>query len=417
MMNYSETLRYLYGQYLDFQQHGRKAYKPGLDGARQLDALFGHPHRRYATIHVGGTNGKGSTAHLLAAVLQRAGYRTGLYTSPHLTDFRERIRVNGCKIPEADVVAFVAEHRAAVEPLRPSFFELATMMAFCHFAQQAVDVAVVEVGLGGRLDTTNVIAPLLSIITNIGLDHTDLLGGTLAQIAAEKAGIIKPGTPVVVGERQPEVAHIFAARAAACGAPLTFADQQEHNLQRYPLDLRGGYQRQNLRTVLAALEVLRRRSPLAFTAQHVAEGLRTAAAATGLRGRWQQLGAAPKVVCDVAHNAHGLREAMAQLERERQGQLHIVFGMVADKDIDSALATLPADARCYFTQASTPRALPAEQLAAKGRGRGLQGEAFTTVAQALAAARGHAAAGDFIYVGGSTFVVADALAEAEGAGQ
>jgi dihydrofolate synthase/folylpolyglutamate synthase len=349
---------------------------------------------------------------MLAAVLQRAGYKVGLYTSPHLTDFRERIKVNGCEVPEGYVVELVEKSRAAAEPVRPSFFELTTMLAFSYFAQQQVDVAVVEVGLGGRLDTTNVITPALSIITNIGLEHTDLLGDTLEKIAAEKAGIIKPGVPVVVGEYQQEVAHVFEQKARTCGAPLTFASlrRNRYDSGKYLLDLHGDCQQQNLCTVLTAVDCLRRHNAFPISEQHVADGLRTAAATTGLRGRWQQIGDHPKTICDVAHNAHGMQLAMKQLARERQGQLHVVFGVMADKDIDSILATLPSNARYYFAQASTPRALPVEALLSKGSAVGLQGRAFATVRQALLAAKKGATPSDFIYVGGSTFVVADALA-------
>jgi dihydrofolate synthase/folylpolyglutamate synthase len=410
-MDYAEALQYLYALAPDFQKVGKPAYKPGLGNTMLLDAMFGHPHRRFTSVHVAGTNGKGSTSHMLAAALQRAGYRVGLYTSPHLNDFRERIKVNGAEIPPQRVAEFVEKRCAAVEHIRPSFFELTMMMAFDFFAQQEVDAAVVEVGLGGRLDSTNVITPALSVITNIGLDHTDLLGDTLEKIAREKAGIIKPGVPVVVGEHQPEVAHVFEQKAAACGAPLTFASLRygSRDVAGYELDLYGSYQQRNLCTTLAALDSLRQRNIFSFSQQDVEDGLRTAAATTGLRGRWQQLCSAPKIVCDTAHNAHGLRQTMAQLAHENYGSLHIVFGMAADKDVDSAATLLPRAARCYFTQASVARAMPAGALADRCRAAGLQGEAYPTVAQALLAAIKNAAANDFIYVGGSTFVVADAL--------
>jgi dihydrofolate synthase/folylpolyglutamate synthase len=410
-MTYAEALQYLYSQTPDFQKVGKLAYKPGLGNTLLLDEHFGHPHRRFASVHVAGTNGKGSTSHMLAAVLQSAGYKVGLYTSPHLNDFRERIKVNGIEIPEQRVVDFVEQHRAAVERIRPSFFELTMMMAFDFFAQEKVEAAIVEVGLGGRLDSTNVITPALSIITNIGLDHTDLLGDTPEKIAREKAGIIKPGVPVVVGEYQPEVAHVLEQKAAGCGAPLTFASRQYscRDAARYKLDLHGSYQQRNLCTALAAIECLRQRSVFSLSQKNIEDGLRTAAAATGLRGRWQQLCGAPKIICDTAHNPHGLQQTMAQLAREEYGRLHIVFGMVAGKDIDSAAALLPRSALYYFTQASVPRAMPADAVAGTCRTAGLQGEAYPTVAQAMLAAVKNAAANDCIYVGGSTFVVADAL--------
>ncbi|MDR0711789.1 MAG: bifunctional folylpolyglutamate synthase/dihydrofolate synthase [Prevotellaceae bacterium] len=410
-MTYAETLQYLYAQSPDFQEAGKRAYKPGLDNTLRLDERLGHPHRRFTSVHVAGTNGKGSTSHLIAAVLQNAGYKVGLYTSPHLIDFRERIRVNGREIPEQYVAGFAEMHKATVESIHPSFFELTMMMAFEFFAQEKVDAAVVEVGLGGRLDSTNVITPALSIITNIGLDHTDLLGDTLEKIAREKAGIIKPGVPVVVGEYQPEVAHIFEQKAAECSSPLVFANRQRSSADtaKYELDLYGDYQQRNLCTAIAALDCLQERGVFSFYPKNMEEGFRTAATVTGLRGRWEQLCANPKIICDTAHNAHGLQQTMAQLAHTACGQLHIVFGMVADKDISGAVALLPRSARYYFTQADIPRALPVGALAGKCRAAGLQGEEYPTVAQALRAAKANAAANDIVYVGGSTFVVADAL--------
>jgi dihydrofolate synthase/folylpolyglutamate synthase len=410
-MTYAETLQYLYAHAPDFQEAGKRAYKPGLDNTLLLDERFGHPHRRFTSIHVAGTNGKGSTSHLLAAVLQSAGYRVGLYTSPHLNDFRERIKVNGAEIPEQRVVDFAEKHRGAVERIRASFFELTMMMAFDFFAQANVEAAVVEVGLGGRLDSTNVITPALSIITNVGLDHTDLLGDTLEKIAREKAGVIKPGVPVVVGEYQPETAHVFVQKAAECRSPLVFASRlrSRNDTAPYALDLHGDYQQRNLCTVLAALDGLRERGVFSFSQKHIEDGLRTAAAVTGLRGRWEQLGDKPKIICDTAHNVHGLQQTTAQLARTAYEHLHIVFGMAADKDVDGAAALLPRNARCYFTQAATPRALPAGALADRCRAAGLQGEVYQTVAQALYAAKKSAAANDLIYVGGSTFVVAEAI--------
>ena len=426
MKTYKETLDYLYTRVPMFQQVGSAGYKEGLDNTLLLDAHFGHPHRRYRTIHVAGTNGKGSCSHTLAAILQSAGYRVGLYTSPHLVDFRERIRVDGVPITQERVVEFVNAERAFFEPLRPSFFELTTALAFTWFAEQKVDVAVVEVGLGGRLDCTNIISPSLSIITNISFDHTQFLGDTLAKIASEKAGIIKPSTPVVIGETTPETRPVFLRKALDTGAPIRFAEEDGALLSASPLaeggflyvtadygELRGelgGYcQEKNTRTLLTALRTVREAFPR-VDERSVREGFARVCELTGLQGRWQRLDSRPADVCDTGHNVGGLRYIAEQLRRQTCRQLRIVFGMVSDKDADGVLSLLPADAVYYFTQASVRRARPSGELRELASRHGLEGEAYPDVVSAFHAAMHDASADDFIFVGGSSFVVADLLA-------
>lgn len=425
-MTYDETLRYLYASAPLFQQIGAGAYKEGLETTRTLDAHFGHPHRKYLTIHIGGTNGKGTCSHSVAAVLQAAGYRVGLYTSPHLVDFRERIRVDGVPMPEAYVVDFVARERSFFEPLRPSFFELTTAMAFKYFADAAVDIAVVEVGLGGRLDCTNIVQPVLSVVTNISLDHTQFLGHTLAAIAGEKAGIFKAGTPAVVGEATPETRPVFPDAAARVGASLVFAEDAPEVLavSRDAADewrfesrtfgsvrssLTGAYQERNMNTLLTALRELGR-AGVRFSADDVRAGLAQVQATTGLRGRWETLRQAPTVVCDTGHNVGAWQYLAPQLRAQRCRRLRVVFGMAGDKDVRSVLALLPRDAAYYFTQASVRRALPAADLLREAKACGLAGAAYPTVASAYTQALADADADDFLFVGGSSFVVADLLA-------
>jgi len=407
-MIYSEAIDYLYRQAPMFQQHGAKAYKSGLENTVALDAVFNHPHRAYKTIHVAGTNGKGSTSHLLASVLQCAGYKVGLYTSPHLRDFRERIRVNGAMISEQAVVAFVEAHQALVEELQPSFFEITTALAFRYFAQQQVDVAVIEVGLGGRLDCTNIIAPELAIITNISLDHTDLLGNTLEKIAAEKAGIIKPNTPVVIGETQPESAPIFRNVARAQNAPILFAETELVGNPLPTCALKGIYQVKNSRTVLVALAQLHQKG-FDITDAAIEQGFLEVVERTGLQGRWQVLGNKPTIVCDTGHNEGGIRLVVEQLAQQSFERLHIVFGMVSDKKIDHVLALLPKNAVYYFTKAHIPRALDEKILQAQAATFGLAGTSYTSVNEALEAAKKNASERDFIFVGGSNFVVAEII--------
>ena len=409
-MDYQATLDYLYNSAPLFQQVGAGAYKEGLANTWALDEHLGHPHRSYRTIHIAGTNGKGSCSHTLAAILQEAGYRVGLYTSPHLLDFRERIRVNGQPVPEEYVIRFVEEERAFFEPLHPSFFELTTAMAFRYFADAGVDVAVVEVGLGGRLDCTNIIRPDLCIITNISLDHVQFLGNTLAKIAGEKAGIIKPGIPVVIGETTPETRPVFAKRAEETGAPIHFAEEEA--VRDYPdmeFELKGLYQAKNSRTLLAALPLLQE-AGYRIREEHIRSGFARVTELTGLMGRWQKLQEHPMLVCDTGHNVGGIQYVAEQLRRLVCRQLHIVIGMVNDKDVRGVLALLPREAVYYFTQASVKRALPAEQLARLAAEAGLEGEVYPDVSSAVRAAQEKSLPEDFIFVGGSTFIVADLLA-------
>ena len=409
-MNYQDTLEYLYNSAPMFQQVGAGAYKEGLENTRALDAHFRHPHEHFHSLHIAGTNGKGSCSHTLAAILQSAGYRVGLYTSPHLVDFRERIRVNGQPISEDYVIRFVEEERAFFEPLSPSFFELTTAMAFKYFADEKVDVAVVEVGLGGRLDCTNIIHPDLCIITNISLDHTQFLGHTLAQIAGEKAGIIKPGIPVVIGETTPETRPVFYQKAQEEGAPIHWAEEEGHE-NDYPglsFELKGLYQEKNRRTLLTALPILKEIG-YRLTENDIRQGFAHVVELTGLMGRWQKLQDSPTLICDTGHNTGGIAYIAQQLRAQPCHRLHIVLGMVNDKDIRGVLALLPHEADYYFTQACVKRALPADELARLGTEAGLKGEAFANVPAAVRAAQKRSLPEDFIFVGGSTFVVADLL--------
>lgn len=409
-MDYQHTLEYLYNSVPMFQQVGSSAYKEGLENTLALDEHFGHPHRNFRTIHVAGTNGKGSCSHTLAAILQEAGYRTGLYTSPHLVDFRERIRVNGQPVPEEYVIRFVEEERSFFEPLSPSFFELTTAMAFRYFADQKVDVAIIEVGLGGRLDCTNIIRPDLCIITNISFDHTQFLGSTLAQIASEKAGIIKQDIPVVIGETTPETRPVFAEKAQAVQAPICFAEDhvpEEYSDMDY--ELKGLYQEKNRRTLLTALPLLKK-AGYHLSEQAIRNGFAHVCELTGLMGRWQKLQDAPTLICDTGHNVGGITYIAEQLKQQTYRKLHIVMGMVNDKDIRGVLALLPRDADYYFTKASVKRALPESELARLANAAGLQGECYPDVPTAVRAAQEKSLPEDFIFVGGSSFIVADLLA-------
>lgn len=426
MMTYDETVRYLYDSTPVFEHVGASAYKEGLDNTQALDEHFGHPHRCYKTIHVAGTNGKGSCSHTLAAILQSAGCKVGLYTSPHLVDFRERIRVNGVCISEKRIVDFVEQERSFFEPLHPSFFELTTALAFKYFAEQQVDIAVIEVGLGGRLDCTNIITPLLSVITNISFDHTRFLGNTLAKIAGEKAGIIKKGVPMVIGETTAETRPVFAARAREVGAPIRFAEDapvvrssvalpdggREYRLSDGRTvcgELSGDYQEANMNTVLTAVEELRRQG-IALSESDVEQGIAAVSGLTGLMGRWQRLRERPLVVCDTGHNVGGWNYLVGQIKAQVCRRLRIVFGMVDDKDIDRILAMLPREADFYWTQASSHRAIPAAQVAGKAAAIGLRGRSYATVGEAWQQALADASPEDFIFVGGSSYVVADLLA-------
>lgn len=409
-MDYQNTLLYLYNSVPMFQQVGSSAYKEGLENTLTLDEHFGHPHRNFHSIHVGGTNGKGSCSHTLAAILQEAGYRVGLYTSPHLVDFRERIRVNGQPIPEDYVVRFVEEERDFFEPLHPSFFELTTAMAFRYFSDEHVDVAVIEVGLGGRLDCTNIIQPDLCIITNISFDHTQFLGDTLEKIAGEKAGIIKSKTPVVIGETTSETKPVFAKKALETGAPIFFAEENEKN--DYPgleCELKGLYQTKNTRTLLTAIPQLQKIG-YKLNEQAVRSGFAHVCELTGLTGRWQKLQDTPTLICDTGHNVGGITYITEQLKEQSYRKLHMIIGMVNDKDIRGVLALLPKDAEYYFTKASVKRALPEKELALLASEAGLQGDCYPDVPSAVRAAQEKSLPEDFIFVGGSSFIVADLLA-------
>ena len=423
-MTYQETINYLFTSAPLFQNVGGDAYKEGLYNTYQLDEHFGHPHQRYKTIHVAGTNGKGSCSHTLASILQASGLKVGLFTSPHLVDFRERIRVNGQMVSEEYVIDFVEQHRSFFEPLHPSFFELTTAMAFKYFAEQDVDVAVIEVGLGGRLDCTNIISPEVCVITNISFDHVAFLGNTLAKIAGEKAGIIKRNTPVVIGETVKETRPVFEAKATEVNAPIYFAEKEKEVL-KHRFNAKGGItyqtakygkvigelggycQQKNASTILCAISRLKERR-FRISDENIREGFSHVCEMTGLMGRWQTLNAAPKVVCDTGHNVGGFRWITKQLNKVH-APMRIVFGMVNDKDISGVLSMMPKHATYYFCQASVKRALPHEDIKQKAKAYGLEGNSYPTVAQAYKAALADAQAEDFIYVGGSSFVVADLL--------
>ena len=449
-MTYAQTIDYLYASQPAFHLVGASAYKPGLDNTYRLMAHLGNPHERLRAVHVAGTNGKGSTSHLIAAALQAQGYKVGLFTSPHLVDFRERIRISGEMIPEETVVQFVADHRAFLDELRPSFFETTMALAFWYFAQQQVDIAVVEVGLGGRLDSTNILTPLLSVITNIGIDHTEFLGDTLTQIAGEKAGIMKPHVPCVIGETHPETQEVFLARAGACeilGAGLEttdcrlwFADQcgymRNRRLKEAPeCQLQGVYQDKNQQTAFVALQVLRNICGIELSKEAIAKGFAHVCELTGLRGRWEILSQKPLTICDTGHNGHGIRYVAEQLRTTLNNStpfyttlnnytpsLHIILGMVNDKDIDTVLGLLPTEAVYYFTQPATSRALPAEELLRRWLALHPIANtqlpisapqspisAYPSVREALAAAQEAAAVDDIIFIGGSNYVVGEVL--------
>lgn len=428
--SYHQTLQYLYHQLPMFQRVGPKAFKKNLDNILALCQYLGQPQDSFKSIHIAGTNGKGSTAHALSAILQKAGYRVGLYTSPHYRDFRERIKISGEYIPEQAVIDFVAEHRSYFEELKPSFFEMTVALAFHYFAQQKVDIAIIEVGLGGRLDSTNVLSPILSVITNISFDHTNFLGNTLPLIAAEKAGIIKQNTPVVIGEIHPETRPVFEAKAKKMNAPIHFAEEtyllqsvkktlssiqfeayknntlQYSNLQS---DLQANYQLKNLVTVLQCVDLL---PQLGFEASKDAlySGLKEVKKTSNLLGRWHVLSEKnPTIIADSAHNIAGIEYAMQQIEVADFQYLHFVFGTVNDKDPSAVFQLLPQDATYYFCKANVPRGLNAQTLKEKAATAGLQGESYDSVGKALKAAKLKADKQDLIYIGGSIFVVAEVV--------
>jgi dihydrofolate synthase/folylpolyglutamate synthase len=426
-MNYRETVEYLFSRLPMFSRIGAAAYKADLTNTIELCRSLGDPHTKFRSVHIAGTNGKGSVSHMLASVLREAGHKTGLYTSPHLRDFRERIRIDGRKIPEEYVITFTEGIKEQIDKIEPSFFEITVAMAFHWFAEEAVDIAVIETGLGGRLDSTNIITPELSVITNIGMDHTDLLGDSIEKIAAEKAGIIKEKVPVVIGEKTDEIFEVFEDRAWEKNAPISFAgdrrqalnwywvknelvveiaQQQQTDHQVYRLDLPGLYQVKNLVTVLEALDRLKEAGwNIPETA--IAIGLRNAKANTGLHGRWETVHHSPLVVLDVAHNTEGITQVLEQIEVTDHHDLHIVLGFVKDKKIADTLGLLPKHARYYFTQAQIPRALPSRDLKESAAGFGLEGDDHPTVTEALKAALDSAKAEDLVVVCGSIFVVAE----------
>ena len=405
-MNYLETTNWLFSQLPLYQNVGKSAYKADLNKTLGLAKHLRNPENKFKSIHVGGTNGKGSTAHMLASVLQEASYKVGLYTSPHLKDFRERIRINGAVISENFVVDFVATNKSFFESNSLSFFEMSVGMAFDYFAQEQVDIAIIEVGLGGRLDSTNIIKPKVSVITNIGLDHTQFLGTKLEDIAREKAGIIKPDTPIVIGETQLETEIVFIDKATKEKSPLYFADQLINEI--YSTDLKGDYQMRNVRTVLQTIDVLNK-AEFTISKEVVQRGLLKVSESTGLRGRWEVLGSSPKIICDTAHNREGLKLVFKQLLEEEFEKLHLVLGMVNDKDIYSLLKLFPVSAHYYFCKPNVTRGLGASQLADIFTENGFKGSIYSSVKNALNAAKKSASQGDIIYVGGSTFVVAEII--------
>lgn len=429
-MTYQEAVNWLYSRLPAWHRIGKAAYKANLDNTLALDNYFGNPHRSFLSVHVAGTNGKGSVSHMIASVLQEAGYKTGLYTSPHLKDFRERIRVNGTMMPEEEVTAFISRHEHIIKSVEPSFFELTVAMAFDYFSRMSVEVAVIEVGMGGRLDSTNIITPVLSVITNIGHDHMEFLGDTLAAVASEKAGIIKEGVPVVVGETQSETRDVFLTRAEMMKTQVSFADREYRcelggidnstGLRQYLLHdlhsrlrrrgvtpLGGLAQQKNIQTVAAAVAGLSARFGLHD--DHFDRGVAGVVSNTGLMGRWQILGHSPLTVCDTGHNKEGLEYVARQIESVSRAKLHMVIGFVNDKDLSSLLPLFPKEATYYFTRAAVPRSLDENILKAEAGKHSLSGECYDSVAGAFAAARSAATADDMIFVGGSTYVVAEVV--------
>ena len=406
-MNYPETLNWLFNQLPMYQLQGASAYKKDLTNVHLLMDYLGNPESKLQCIHVAGTNGKGSSSHMLASILQEAGYKVGLYTSPHLKDFRERIKINGVMIPEYFVCDFVNQHQSFFEANDMSFFEMSVGLAFDYFAKEKIDIAVIEVGMGGRLDATNIITPLVSVITNIGLDHTQFLGNTLSAVATEKAGIIKSNIPVVIGEYTPETQPVFLAKAKENKSDLYFAS--DLITTSYTSDLIGDYQVHNTKTVIQTLTVLNQYTAFQTTESHWKKGLAQVVKNTGLQGRWQQLGESPKIICDTAHNTHGLKIVLNQIQKEPFNQLHFVLGVVNDKDLDEVLPLFPKNAIYYFCKPNILRGLEATILAQKATQFGLTGKIYNSVSDAYGKAKQNAQPTDFIYVGGSTFVVVEIL--------
>ncbi|MCB0452498.1 MAG: bifunctional folylpolyglutamate synthase/dihydrofolate synthase [Aequorivita sp.] len=405
-MNYTETINWLFEQLPMYQRVGKAAYKADLSATLNLAEYLKNPENNFKSVHVAGTNGKGSTSHMLASVFQEAGYKTGLYTSPHLKDFRERIKINGEMIPKQCVLEFVENHKPYFEKNKLSFFEMTVGLAFDYFRKEKVDIAIVEVGMGGRLDSTNIITPEVSVITNIGLDHTQFLGDTLEKVASEKAGIIKDRVPVVIGEMLPETKPVFEEIASERNAEILFAEAIDSS--NLTSDLKGLYQQKNIKTVLATLRILQKRG-WNISEENIQKGLLNTIKNTGLMGRWQVLGENPKVICDTGHNREGLQLVMEQLSKESFKKLHIVLGVVSDKDLASVLPLFPKDAVYYFCKPNIPRGLDASLLLSQASGFGLVGEDYISIKNAYLAAIKAASAKDLIFVGGSTFVVAEVL--------
>ena len=405
-MTYQDTVNWMFSQLPMYQKQGQTAFKKDLTNTLNLAKHLKNPQHKFKSIHVAGTNGKGSSSHMLASILQEAGYKVGLYTSPHLKDFRERIKINGKEVSKAFVIGFIKKNKAFLEANKLSFFEMTVGMAFDYFAKQKVDIAVIEVGLGGRLDSTNIITPEVSLITNIGLDHVQFLGNTLSLIASEKAGIIKPNVPVVISETQPETQSVFTAFAEKNNSPIHFADQVKN--EAFATDLKGSYQSKNIKGVLQTIKQLRLKG-FVVSDKNIETGLLNSVKNTGLKGRWQILNASPKVICDTAHNKEGLSLAMQQLLQEKYNKLHIVFGVVNDKDVASILPLLPKQARYYFCKPDVPRGLDQHILMDTFISNGFNGNTFSSVAIAYKAALKSASVDDVIYIGGSTFVVAEVV--------
>ncbi|MDO8316318.1 MAG: folylpolyglutamate synthase/dihydrofolate synthase family protein [Flavobacterium sp.] len=410
-MNYQETINWMFNQLPMYQLQGASAYKKDLTNTHLLLAHLNNPQEKLKCIHVAGTNGKGSTSHMLASILQEAGYKVGLYTSPHLKDFRERIKINGPEvsgdISEEFVTVFINEHKTFFESNDMSFFEMTVGLAFDYFAKEKVDIAVIEVGMGGRLDATNIITPLVSVITNIGLDHTQFLGNTLEAVAFEKAGIIKPNIPVIIGEYTPETKPVFLAKAKECNSEIYFASDLIS--ETYPSDLIGDYQIHNKKTVLQTISVLNSQNEFKINPENIKSGLLNVVKNTGLQGRWQQLREFPKVICDTAHNKNGLEIVLKQIQKEDFDTLHIVLGVVNDKDLNEILPLFPKKAIYYFCKPNIPRGLDVVILKQKAATFELKGEVYNSVSEAYQKAIENAAKSDFIYIGGSTFVVAEIL--------
>ncbi|PVW12149.1 bifunctional folylpolyglutamate synthase/dihydrofolate synthase [Marixanthomonas spongiae] len=405
-MNYQETIAWLFAQLPMYQRVGKTAFKKDLSNTLKLSKHLNNPERHFKSIHVGGTNGKGSVSHILASVLQEAGYRVGLYTSPHLKDFRERIKINGQLISEEKVISFVTENKSFLEKNNLSFFEMTVGLALDYFSKQKVDIAVIEVGMGGRLDSTNIITPEVSVITNIGFDHTAFLGTTYAEIASEKAGIIKPNIPVVIGETVPETKKVFQKIASEKKAPITFAEITE--ISEYESDLKGIYQQKNKKTAVSTLKVLQKNG-WDISEEHLRKGVLNTVKNTGLQGRYQTLQEHPRVICDTAHNKEGLQLVLQQIQEEPFENLHIVLGVVHDKDLESILPLFPKKATYYFCKPDVPRGLEVSILATSAKKFGLTGTTFNAVTEAYLSALKNASENDLIYVGGSTFTVAEVV--------